>query len=239
MNKIVFKARSRTESLIQPRPYPASEAIPDWWRNMAPYDKSPDNPDGKKILVRNRISNATFKKCAPLLDGITSGYIIPLWSDVQVTQERPIPLITWRAQHDIFQLHGMSSLEIPTPPGYLPVVFKYLNAWIPITPPGYSTMITSPVGYQNLPFKTIPAIVDTDKSTLELLFPMWVNENFEGIVEKGTPLVQLTPFKRDSWKAEFDTYEDDEYRQVVEEKNFNSTLVNHYIKKHWSKKSYK
>ena len=206
---------------------------------MTPYEVTPENPDGKKLLVRERNANTTFKKCTPMLDGLTSGYIISLWADVQVTQTSAFPMLTWRTLHDIFEMHGPTSRLIPAPPGYDQVVFKYLNTWIPITPPGYSVMVTSPFGYQDLPFKAIPAVVDSDKSTLELVFPMWIKSGLEGIVEKGTPMIQLTPFKRDNWIAEFDTYEDGEYRTVVEETNFNSTIVSHYIKRHWSKKSYK
>ena len=239
MKKINFRSRSKTEFEIQDRPYPASQAVPDWWKKATPYNVEPRNPEGKKFFVSNRTSNATFKKCTPMLDGLTSGYIIPLWADVQVTQTDPVPTLTWRTVHDVFSLHGESARDVPPPPGYHNIVLKYHNAWIPQTPPGYSIMVTSPHGYQDLPFKAIPAVLDSDRSTLELLFPMWIKRDYEGVVERGTPLVQLTPFKREDWQAEFDYYEDSEYRFIVEERNFNATLVNHYIKRHWSKKTYK
>lgn len=205
---------------------------------MTPYFVSPENPDGKKLIIRDRIPNATFKKCTPMLDGITSGYIIPLWADVQVSNSIP-PTITWKTSHTVFSSHGIDSMAVPPPPGYTNWVFKYHNCWIPKTPPGYSVIITAPFGYQDLPFKAIPAIVDSDKSTLELVFPMWLKQGFEGIVEAGTPMVQITPFKRTEWTSEFDYYEDGEYKGIVEERNFNTTIVNHYIKRHWSKKTYK
>lgn len=239
METVVWRAKSKTESLIQDKPYPASQAIPDWWKSATPHDIAPDNPKGEKLLVRNRGANFTFKKCTPMLDAITSGYIIPLWADVQVTQTSELPLVTWRARHDIFELHGASSRNVPPPPGYDNVVFKYLNTWIPETPPGYSMMITAPLGYRDLPFYAVPAVLDTDKSTLEVVFPMWIRTGFEGLVEHGTPLVQLTPFKRTQWQSKFATYEDGEYYDVVEERNFNKTIVSHYIKRHWTKKVYK
>lgn len=235
--KIIFKALNKEQSIIQDRPYPASQSIPDWFREMTPYEISNNNPDGKRLIIENGISNATFKKCTPLLDGMTSGYIVPLWADVLVEQQT-IPYITWRTKTNIFQLHGTASRMMPAPPGYDQVVFKYLNTWIPITPPGYSMLVISPLGYRGLPFHAIPAVVDTDKSTLELIFPMWIKTGLTGVVEAGTPMVQLIPFKRDEWKAEFDYYEDGEH-EVINETNFNKTLVNHYIKKHWSKKTYK
>lgn len=237
--RIKFRAVSKTDSLIQPKPYPASQAIPQWWKDMTPYLISPENPNGNKLLVRDRATNTSWKKCVPMLDALNSGYIISLWADVQVTQKEEGPYVSWKTQKDVFSLHGNHTQFIPAPIGYDRTVFKYINCWIPITPPGYSVLVTSPFGYRDLPFMAIPAVVDSDKSTLELVFPMWIQTGFEGIVEKGIPLVQITPFKRESWKAEFDCYEDGEYKQVIEEKNFSSTIVGHYLKTAWSKKSYK
>jgi hypothetical protein len=85
---IEFKARSKDGFETQIKPYPASQSIPDWWRNGTPYQISPDNVDGKKLIINNKgESNATFKKCTPMLDAMITGYIIPLWSDVVVTNE--------------------------------------------------------------------------------------------------------------------------------------------------------
>ena len=235
---ITFKARSEHEFTSQIRPYPASQNVPTWWKDLSPYDITPDNPTGK-FRVRNRASNASAKKCVPMLDSITGGYIVPLFSDVNVEQNTDgFPLVTWRTNIDVFYIHGLSSREVPAPPGYDQVVFKYNNCWIPETPTGYSTLVTAPVGFRGLPFQAIPAIIDTDSSKLELIFPCWIKSGFEGIVEKGTPMVQLTPFKREEWKSEFTYYENNEYKKI-EDKYFNSTLINNYIKNHWTKKTYK
>ena len=241
IKKIQFIARDPYGWEVYPKPYPASVSLPSWWRDATPYKPTPDNPEGKKFLVENFAANTTFKKCTPMLDALTSGYIVPLYSDVQVRWINGSPRVTWRMQSsDVFTQHGpegkVPGFEIPV--GYSEYIFKYNNTWIPKTPPGYSVLITTPFGYRNLPFKAIPAVVDSDKSTLEIATPMWLLDGFEGIVEKGTPMFQVIPFKRDAWKAEFDFYQEGEYQKITE-KNFNSTLINHYIKKVWSKKSYK
>jgi len=236
--KITFIAKDKYSYDLCERPFPAFQALPKWHRDMVPYQISPDNPDGKKFIVEGKISNATFKKCVPMLDALTSGYIIPLWSDVQIKQTITGPRITWRTTLDVFEQHGENSQHVETPPGYTNNVFKFMNKWIPNTPSGYSVLVLPPVGYRNLPFKAIEAVLDSDKASLEPLFPMWIKEGFEGVVEKGTPLVQLIPFKRTNWKAEFDYYAEGEHK-LLEDKTFNSTLVNHYIKNFWSKKSYR
>ena len=236
---INFKATSKTEFEVQPKPYPAVKQLPKWFTDAEPYFDRPGWPNDGKLHFRDREENITYKKCVPLLDSLGAGYIIPLWADVMVEQNGGFPGIYWKTQLNIFELHGSPSREIPAPTGYDQVVYKYLNTWIPQTPKGYSCLVISPLGYNDLAFKAIPAIVDTDSSTLELSFPMWIKKGFEGIVEKGTPLVQIIPFKRDDWESTFDYYEDGEYHNVIQEKNFNSTMVGHYLKNHHSKKKFK
>ena len=236
---INFRAKSKTEFEVQLKPYPAVKQLPKWFTDASPYAPLPNFPQDNKLHFRNRNANTTYKKCVPLLDSLSAGYIISLWADVMIEQNNGFPVIYWKTHSDIFLIHGESSKEIPAPEGYDQIVYKYLNCWIPQTPKGYSCLITSPVGYNNLPFHAVPAIVDTDRSTLELIFPMWVKKGFEGIVEKGTPLVQIIPFKRDDWESTFDYYEDGQYYSIIEEKNFNSTMIGHYLKNHHSKKKFK
>ena len=237
---INFRARSKTEFEIQLKPYPAVKQLPKWFTDASPYNHNNGTyPDDGKLHVRHMVPNFSFKKCTPLLDGLTSGYIIPLWADVIVEQNNGFPLIFWKTRNDIFNVHGESAKDIPSPVGYDQVVYKYNNCWIPETPKGYSSLIISPLGYNDLAFKAVPAIVDTDSSTLELVFPMWVKTGFEGVVEKGTPLIQIIPFKRDDWESTFNYYEDREYENIVDEKNFQGTIVGHYLKNHHSKKRFK
>jgi hypothetical protein len=244
--KITFIATDPYAYDVAPRPYPANQAVPKWWKDMAPHVPTIENPDGLKLSVNNYTPNFSFKKCTPMLDAIISGYVLPLWADVVVTQTLEGPRISWKVGqtnedtmlHSVFLKHGHTSEKVPPPPGYSNHVFKYINPWIPKTPKGYSLLVTSPYGYQDQPFKAIPAIVDSDRLTLELVPPMWVKEGFEGVVEKGTPLVQFTPFKRDDWESEFSFKEEKQHSRDTA-KTFHATIVNHYVKNVWSKKKYK
>lgn len=239
--KIEFVARDEWAWKTCLKPIPASENIPQWWKDLTPYEKNHNNPDGNKLIVENYASNASAKKCIPMLDALTTGYLISLWTDVQVKkiENNPIPQITWLVKsRPVFTLHSNAHHTIQAPTGYENIVFKYENVWIPKTPKGYSVLITTPMGHRDLPFYAIPAVIDSDKSTLEVITPMWIKKDFEGIVEKHTPLLQITPFKRDDWKAEYSYYKNGEY-DVIEEKNFRTTIINHYSKNHWTRKSYK
>jgi hypothetical protein len=235
---IKFEARNEYGWDVAERPYPASQSVPDWWKAMAPYTKGPDNPDGKKLIVNNFESNASPKKCVPMLDAMLSGYIIPLWSDVQVRNvEENRKSLTWRARENVFEAHGFDAANVETPVGYSNQVFKFMNRWRIITPKGYSCLITQPFGYRQTGVQAIPAVVDTDLSSLEILPPVWFANDFEGILEAGTPMVQITPFKRSDWKAEYSYLKDGEYERI-EEKNFRRHIVNHYARKVWQKKNY-
>lgn len=237
-NKIKFIAKDQYGWEVHPRPIPAAASLPEWLRAMQPYDLDHINTNGKRITVENRVANASPKKCVPMLDAMTAGYLIPLWADVIVHQENGSPVINWRVSEDVFSLHGDSARDVGRPEGYNPAVFKFHNTWRPVTPPGYSVLVTQPAGRTDSPFYAVSAIIDTDKSTTEIVPPLWIREGFEGVIEKGTPIVQVIPFKRENWEAEFSVMGPNEYRHL-EDRNFGSNLVNHYARNVWQKKKFK
>ena len=235
-NNIEFIAIDKYAFEVCPRPFPASQAIPQWWKDASPYIKSEDNPDGKKIIINNHESNASFKKCTPMLDMLSSGYIVPLWTDVQVRNIDGSPVITWRTGRDVFQLHNGQEVEIPD--GYQKSQFKFLNQWIPKLPKGFSALVIPCPGYPNNPFRVISAIVDYDKTKHPLYPPMYLKNDFEGIIERGTPMFQIIPFKRNNWKSNFSFLEDGQFI-INEDRDVNATMVNNYVKHFWEKKTYK
>jgi hypothetical protein len=236
VNEIKFVALDKYAFEVCPKPFPASQAIPQWWKDASPYVKSEKNLDGKKIIVENFESNASFKKCTPMLDLLSSGYIVPLWADVQVRIENGYPLITWRVQKNVFEAHAGQEVEIPD--GYQETQFKFLNQWIPKLPKGFSALIIPCPGYPNNVFRPISAIIDYDKSNHALFPPVYLKENFEGIIEKGTPMFQIIPFKRNNWKSTFSFLEDGQFK-INMDINVKATIVNNYVKNIWEKKSYK
>ena len=237
VKEIEFIALDKYAFEVCPKPFPASQALPQWWKDASPYVKSDENPNGKKIIIKNFESNASFKKCTPMLDLLSAGYIVPLWSDVQVQQyKKEIPSITWRVKRDIFELHDGQEVEIPN--GYSKAQFKYLNQWVPKLPKGYSALIISCPGYPNNPFRAMQAIIDYDKTPHPLFPPMYLKEGFEGIIEKGTPMFQIIPFKRNNWISKFSFLDEGEFRINVD-RDTKSTIVNNYVKNFWEKKSYK
>ena len=236
VNEIEFVALDKYSFEVCPKPFPASQALPKWWKDASPYIKDSDNPTGKKIIIQNLASNASFKKCVPMLDLLSAGYIVPLWADVQVAQNEYGPILTWRVSRNVFELHNGQEVEVPD--GYLQTQFKFLNQWVPKLPKGYSALIIACPGYPNNVFRPVQAIIDYDKTTHPLSPPVYLKENFEGIIEKGTPMFQIIPFKRDDWKSEFSFLADGQ-KEINVDRDIKATIVNNYVKGFWEKKSYK
>jgi hypothetical protein len=238
MTNIHFEYISKYAFDVCEKPVPSSAYVPEWLRLMTPYEKTASNPDGKKFEIIGSGTNATPKKCIPMLDGIISGYTIPLWSDVHIEQSNFGPRILWKVKRDVFQSHARSAMDIPPPIGFSNYVFKYLTWFRMITPPGYSVLVKPVVGHQNLPIQAMSAIIDTDRNVIDSNLPVWISESFEGILEKGTPIAQIFPFKREKWESSFSWISDEEY-EAAEDKGFLSTLVDNYRKNIWSKKEYR
>jgi hypothetical protein len=201
--KIKFIAGTDHVFSVREKPTPATQFIPSWWKEMPPYST------GKFDLQPQ--PTVTAKKCFPLLDGISAGYMVTMWADLLVTQENGIPLVRWSTTEPVAEAwdwRQSSSYEVPE--GFSKTVFKYLHGWIIETPPGYSCLITHPIGHPNLPFKTLTGIIDTDALTTYANSPFVIKEGFEGIIEKGTPMFQIIPFKRDSWSSEYSVRGKDE-----------------------------
>jgi hypothetical protein len=233
---IEFIAIDEYSYKVCPKPFPAASGLPKWWRDATPYIKSSKNPDGKKMIIFNSNSNASFKKCTPMLDVLSSGYIVPLWSDIQVQIDNGEQYVSWRVGKDVFENHNGQEVEIPD--GYSKKQFKYKNPWIPKLPFGYSALIVPCFGYPNNPFRAISAVIDYDKTPHPLFVPMYLKENFEGIIERGTPMFQIIPFKRTNWTSSFSFFGDVEMAANLD-RDVKSTIVSNYVKNFWQKKSYK
>jgi hypothetical protein len=238
MPKVIFTAINSYGQDVTMKPHPAYKSIPKWWKDMKPFN---DTGFGNKLTINNGINNLSPKACIPMLDSLSSGYVVPLWTDIQIVNNDSTgnkPVILWKNEIDVFESNTSFSSKVETPDGFFAETVKFINHWMMTTPSGYSTIIQHPPGYQNTPLKVVPAIVDTDRYNARLIFPMWIKNDFEGIIKKGTPLVQLIPFKRESWSSEYKSLPDGEYYKL-EEKGIKSKLSGYYKNFNWSKKEYR
>jgi hypothetical protein len=230
-NIITFEAQTEHVYEVRERPIPAAKMVPDWWKDIPKY------ANDQNILKFDPKASVTVKQCAPTIDMLTAGYILPLWSDLYVTQQNNIPYVQWTTDEQVLSVWSvdqLSSFEIPE--GYSSSAFKYYHGWNIITPPGWSTLFIHPVGYQNLPIRVIPGVVDTDILTTSINCPFFIKEGFEGVIEKGTPMVQMIPFRRDSWESVFTN--PGQNKAYFESEKLFTKLYGYYASKR-AKKSYK
>jgi hypothetical protein len=226
---IKFHAINKHTAEVKQKPIPASQCLPEWFTSMSPFD-------GKKLEM-DPLPTVTAKRCAPLLDSLTSGYIAHLWADLFVTQTENGAYIQWGTEErvaDAWPWRQSSTYEVPG--GFDRTVFKYFHGWVIETPPQYSCLITHPFGYQDLPIRTITGVIDSDILKTSANSPFVVKSGFEGVIEKGTPMFQIIPFKRDNWKATYDVMDEDE--DFINNEKLRTKLISAYSSIR-SKKSYK
>ena len=78
---------------------------------------------------------------------------------------------------------------------------KFMNYWQIKTPPGYSCMFYQPQNFETR-FVMFSAIVSTDTYEGNINFPGYlIAEEDEFIIEEGTPLITVFPFKREEWQS--------------------------------------
>jgi hypothetical protein len=243
--KITF---SNTSGIDIEQPQPASKFIPDWYKNMESYidgNKKPDGAGGTK---------ATIKKCIPVFDAITAGYIITLPADVYVsikeyetkdsaTGNKIENLPIKKMQHFEWSSLGLIGFhpveQAPEHPNLKPHAYpKWNNPWAIKTPKGYSTLFVQPMHRESV-FTILPGIVDTDIYTAPVNFPMVINDpNFEGLIPQGTPIAQVIPFKREGWQMEIGSIEELKEQYNITQK-LQTKFFDRYKQMFWTRKEYK
>lgn len=192
--EIIFTAT--THVLEEYAPKPASKVIPQWYKDMDSYLNNIRGTDG------NGTVNSTIKKCMPVFDAITSGYILFSQSDVIVTQRDGMPYYEWGNNKEVEFHPNFQADKFPGQPEGVPFP-KWLNKWAIKTPKGYSTLFVQPFNRPSV-FTILTGVVDTDTYNANVNFPFTFNDpKFEGIIPAGTPIAQAIPFKRDSWQMKF------------------------------------
>ncbi|MEM7682632.1 MAG: DUF6065 family protein [Planctomycetota bacterium] len=173
-----------------PQPTPARQALPDWFAQM-PSQAPPPPPDLE-----------TVKKCPPFLEAMSAGYVLPVPDDLAM-RIAPTGSIEIKAKRKLIGAHPPS--QFPGAPFGAGPALKFLNPWVIKTPPGYSCLFTSPLNHVGRPFEPLAGVVETDRYEGPVAFPCRVHWRGAEWIEipAGTPMVQVIPFRRQAWRAEF------------------------------------
>jgi len=222
-------------------PTPIKLNLPEWYKKMY-----------------HGMGKATVKGCMPFLDTLTTGYSLKIPIDLKLVHnvikngERVGGLVS-NIQPSYIKTRININTEIPNNHATFQVegsnhlhknlglnIHKILNPWVIKTPPGYSCLFVPPLNNTDDRFSIIPGIVDTDTYDMEINFPIVINGDkypvIETVLKKGTPYVQVIPFKREKWKMKItekkDTTEENEIK-------FQTHIIHKYKKIFYSKKSWK
>jgi hypothetical protein len=202
----------------------------------------------------------------PFLDSLTAGYLLKMPQDFNLRHNVDSKNEKGEIFKDSFQTYGLceeslllnakkinlnSGIDIHAPKQLegspfieknknLPF-YKIINPWKIKTPKGYSCLFVPPLNNSDDRFSVIPAIVDTDTFPNEINFPIIINGDkypvLETTIEKGTPYVQIIPFKRDSWKMSLKPRKQEEVQNS--RLFYGLKLINTYRDRYWNKKSWK
>jgi hypothetical protein len=178
----------------------AKTVIPDW------YKKIPLFYDNKKFDNDFRY-NKTLKTCVPFLESLSIGYVITLPFDLYVEKNNDgNQVIIWPdavKDDQAPDIRQKSATEKLVPIGHSSTEFVWRPNVSYTVPKGYSVLFTHPLNRHDLPFTTLTAVIDgglvlSHKGNL----PFYLKKDFIGIIEKGTPIAQLIPFRQEKWKSE-------------------------------------
>ncbi len=229
MSKIVTFTNTSGIDIYPPKP--AVKDVPQWYIDTKEYV----NESGR-VVTNPGSTPHTIKKCIPVFDAMTAGYILYTQVDIQVTQTENGPYYTWPSQ-DALSFHPLEQGNLH-PSSNNTDFPKWINPYVIKTPPGYSVLITQPFHRESV-FTILTGIVDTDKYKSQIHFPFVLKDSkWSGIIDAGTPLAQIIPFKRDSWKQEFGS-EKEMLEQQTTITKLRSMFFNSYKKQFWTRKEFR
>lgn len=220
---IEFIAPKHYVELKHEYPKPIKLNIPEWYKKL-----------------EHSVTDFTAKGCMPFLDVLSYGYVLSMPTDLSIKhnveklneqtgkKERdseyqcPIksqpPLnINTRDPNSAHPFHPTSQLAgspLIEKNKHLPF-YKIYNPWIIKTPPGFSCLFVPPLNNGDDRFEAVSGIVDTDSYYKEINFPIVINgdkyPHLDTVIKKGTPYVQVIPFRRESWKMKISPQTTEKY----------------------------
>lgn len=240
MKKIKFHPILHNSRYVVPDPEPATQSVPNWYKEQ-PGIITPE------FHLSMGSAGSTIKKCMPIFDAMSAGYILKFPCDVYVDATNPEKLnysATKEMQEflpEIFQTHSKpqySNYDIDLD-YYHKELLRVNPYWAISTEKGTSIMYTNPIHRDNLPFFSLTAIVDSDRFISRGAVSMFIKKGYKGIIKQGTPFVQIIPFSRESWEMDIVKFEDSEKEMERQHMNLRSVFYNGYKNKYRSKKEFK
>lgn len=249
MPKIYFEEKYPTLRGIISPPEPISKTNMKWWNSIT-EQYNPEilgNGDGPSPYLKKHRQGGNARACPVITEALTVGYTMFSGIDVyfdatddeEIKGQRPVDIPQNEAGADILYRNDawQTNNILHTPEGFHPQTFKLDPMYGIRTEPGYSCLITAPFYRDDLPWRFMDAIIDTDTFTAYFHVSFWVKKGFKGTVKQNTPMFQVIPFKRDDWQME--VVEMDWQRWMNQAHGVSANFIQGYKKHFWQRKIFK
>lgn len=178
---------------VIPEPEPAYKFMPDWYKQL------PLELDGG--VERSGIGNSTVRACIPFLEAMKQGYVLktPCEISLSVTDDYQFEY-EWRMDTEEGVMTHFDKSRIGDAfPGDGPIL-KFHTLWKMRVPDGYSTLQMPLMNRRDEDrFRPFCGFLDTDSymQTMNSIVE-WTGGEYQGVIEKGTPVAQVIPIKREN-----------------------------------------
>jgi hypothetical protein len=219
------------------QPAPAIKHLPEWYKNQNSYTHNTRKKYGSNG------GEISIKKCMPVADALSAGYLIFLQTDVYVDQDdKSNPMYRWQndiVERNIVEFHPPAQADKHPLHDTKYAFPKWINHWTIKTPKGYSILVKSPAHSDQQLFTTFEGIVDTDTFNNNINFPFVMKDKtWEGLIPAGTPIAQIIPFKRENWEMQIGG-EKEVAKSLNDFALIKTKMFNSYKTQFWSRKEYK
>lgn len=244
MPNIYFEPINKDVCHFAKPPSPSINARPDWWKDMGKYFHN-DGTRLPKDLTHNLF--ATVRNCPGIDDTFNFGYTVYFPVDFYIDATDQDEIYCFAPDVDTSSISStnlniveinskimMSSFKISN--DFHPVSMKINSLWGIKTDPGYSIWISQPVHQNDLPFKIVDGIVDSDVYPLRFPISFFVRKNFKGVLKAGTPMYQVIPFKREDFVSHIVDLDKEEVDRIATIQP--TRFTNSYKRLFWKRKKF-
>ena len=231
--EIIFTDIYNPDGVLE-KPKPASEYIPQWYKDAKAYL----DPSGKKVPPLDGVPGSTIKRCMPVWDMMTAGYIMETPYDIYVRQTPEGPYFQWGHLEAVVFQH-MEQFQNHPYSRDINYAVRIVIPWSIKTPKGWSIMVMEPQHHEQSPITCASGIIDTDDFSIPFnMFLKLRDPNFEGMIPAGTPFLQIIPFKREAWTSRLGG-DKERKKHAADYSKFLRVFFDRYKKFWWNKKEYK
>ena len=209
------------------RPQKASKFFPAWFK--------------RTMATMSGDTIKTIKKCPVFPEFLTQGYVVPLWTDIELfydTDKNGEEYWEYQTPGDWFSwdCHGRVQFLDHLPESERKkwgFTWKAICPWRVRTPKGYS-MYQMPLWYHFQEFSVLPGSIRTDfhfEINQQILAPQsWKGKRIK--LERGTPLAWYIPYRRTSYEHKFVPYTEKRHRMTVSSRMISDSKFTNGYKEH-------